>query len=212
MPTLSLDVRIPKSLIDRFSDKKFKPLLAKLHSDLVEQSFRFWKREAARRLKASRYAYLEGLELTWGKDGSASISVNGIASLFEYGGPSFDMRPGFLRHDYVRNKNLPRRGEQLSPIKKNKEGKRYRRLFINTYHLVNFDPATRTGKRGKFVTVTQDSPGWRWNAKASGAADGPNPVPINLRKYVKTVAINEIRPKLVEKFKADAKKLLSKGR
>ena len=134
---INIDVSFPEALLD--FDKRLKKKLPGTMRRIALEGKSFWKSEAGRKLRASRKAYQDAIDMQVVDELSFYLTLEGfLAYSVDYGGKSFDMKPGLLRN-----------ATKISP----KVG-RYRVIPLNPKHLVNM-------QRPKvFATVTERSSGW----------------------------------------------------
>lgn len=193
VPKLTMNVTFKKDFLKRFEGREFKEKITKLHRDLVVQTFEFWKQTAAMRLKSSRTKYINDLSLHFYASGKAEIKMGSFAQLLEKGSPHFDMKAGLLRN---------RRSKQDRKYKLSKAGVKYRHVLLNTNNDPDFNPQSTNGR---WVTVTENSPGWQWAKYRTPYSSQPQ-VPLRMFRYVADYARDTIRNKLVEDFKRSVKK------
>lgn len=178
-PQFKVKIEFPKAMLDKFRGSEYSEALTKFKSKMNKETLAFWKTLAGEKLESSRNMYKASLSLKEYGNGNGEIRLANPALKLEMGKPSFDMKKGLLRNN----------------AKRSKEGIRYKHVLLNTNRYINFSPAS---KRGKWVTVTENSPGWKWYEQHMA---GDAPVPLNLRKEVAAQVRNEIRPRLAAEFK-----------
>ncbi len=150
-----IDVRFPEALLD--FDKKLKKKLPGTMRRIAMEGKSFWKSQAGRKLKSSRKAYQDAIDMQMVDELSFYLTLEGfLAYSVDYGGKSFDMKPGLMKNALPwppKRRRIPKDWIPKSP-----PGtiNRYRVVPLNPSHFINMQ------KPKAFRTVHDQSPVGSW--------------------------------------------------
>jgi hypothetical protein len=162
---VKIDIKIPDHLIENMS-KEFVDGLPKVLAQIGMLGQTYWEQLASQRLKTSRRDYMQALsyrvtgnsvEIVLGGAGSGNPNTSIIA--IELGGPSYDMKPGFLNSPKAKTgkKKIPKAIADSLPKIKAKG--------LSKYMIVPIMPQEQTvasAANVKFRTVSTSSPAESW--------------------------------------------------
>lgn len=184
--TVSIDVQLPDSLLQAY--ERFHTKLPKLTRKIALAGKSFWKNLATKKLKASRNAYVRGIDMTIVDASSFYLVLDDpLAVAVEAGSPSFDMKPGLLRNATIgppKRRKIPRALAAALPPKSSIT--RYRIVPLNPGHVINLT------KPKVFRIVSDKSPASSWIH--------PGWKGINLAQAVVAELTNNILPKEIAEF------------
>ncbi len=153
---VAMDVKFPEALLD--FDKKLKKKLPGTMRRIAMEGKSFWKSQAGRKLKSSRKAYQDAIDMQVVDELSFYLTLEGfLAYSIDYGGKSFDMKPGLLKNALPWPPKGKRRFPRaLAATFAPKAITRYRIIPLNVNHYVNMQ------KPKVFRTVHDQSPANSW--------------------------------------------------
>jgi len=163
---VTIDIKIPRDLIDNIS-KEFVDNLPKALHQIGLEGHTYWTQLASQRLKTSRRDYIQALsyqvtgnsvQIVLGGAGLGGNTNTAMVSI-ELGGPSFDMKPGFLNSSKAKTgkRKFPR-GIAASLPETTIKG-------LNKYMIVPIMPGEQvvaSASSFKFRTVSSNSPPESW--------------------------------------------------
>jgi hypothetical protein len=131
-------------------DKKIRKKLPGTMRRIAMEGKSFWKAEAARKLRSSRNAYMDGINMQVVDETSFYLYLEGyIPYSVEVGNTAFDMKPGFLKNALKVKRKIPR--AVAAGLPNTSKATMYKVIPLNEKRYIN-------GKPTKFVTVTDASP------------------------------------------------------
>lgn len=186
---VSIDVQLPDALLK--AHEQFNIKLPKLTRKLALAGKSFWKALAGKKLRASRNAYVKGIDMAIVDASSFYLVLDDpLAVAVEAGGPSFDMKPGLLKNALSwppKKRKIPRALAAALPPKSGIT--KYRIVPLNPGHVINLT------KPKVFRMVTDKSPASSWIH--------PGWKGVNLAQEVVNELTNNIFPREIAAFLKD---------
>lgn len=150
---INIDVSFPEALLDY--DKKLKKKLPGTMRRIAMEGKSFWKSEAGRKLKSSRKAYQDAIDMQVVDELSFYLTLEGfLAYSIDYGGKGFDMKPGLLKNALPKKRKFPR--ALAATFAPKVALTRYRIVPLNVNNHINLQ------KPKVFRTVHDQSPANSW--------------------------------------------------
>lgn len=156
-PQIHIDVTFPEKLLDY--DKRLTKKLPGTMRRIALEGKSFWKSEAGRKLRSSRRAYQDAINMQVVDELSFYLTLDGfLAFSVDVGGAGFDMKPGLLKNAMSwppKNRKIPRAVADSLP-NKSQGITRYKIIPLNVNHYVNMQKPT------VFRMVHDKSPSGSW--------------------------------------------------
>lgn len=151
---ISVKVTFPQSLLEL--DKRIKQKLPGTMRRIALEGKSFWKSEAGRKLKSSRRAYQDAIDMKVNQLDIELTLTGFLAYSVDQGNKAYDMKPGLLKNALPwppKRLKIPR--DKASELTGRTGISRYKVIPLNPNHYVNMQ------KPRVFRMVTDKSSGWK---------------------------------------------------